>query len=136
MIALKDQDDVRLTFSASTVGGMNAIRALLRDFRLVRHKHPGMVPVVKIGVGDYVHRIHRNKVEYPVFEITDWADWGDEPVAAPKPAPKALPKSEAAKKAKEVPGRDQRRSARLGGWRYHLKSIRPRQRLRISGGAS
>jgi hypothetical protein len=87
MIAMKDQEGVMLTFSTSSVGGRNALRKVLRDWRLVRDKHYGQVPVIELGVDSYKHKIHRTTVEFPVFKIVDWATWdGPEAPALPSPS--------------------------------------------------
>jgi hypothetical protein len=83
MVALKDSDGALLTFSTGTVGGKNAIRKVLRDWKLARNKYPGKVPVVSLEVGSYEHRVHRTTVEFPIFSIVDWAHWDG--VDAPPP---------------------------------------------------
>ena len=72
---MKDEDGVQVTFSTSSVGGTKAIRKVLRDWRLTRDKHRGLVPIVSLGVGSYEHKVHRTTVEFPVFTIVDWAAW-------------------------------------------------------------
>jgi hypothetical protein len=99
LIALKDEDGIRLTFSTSSVGGENAIRSFLRDFKLIRHKHPGQVPVVEIGCGSYEHKVHRTTVKFPTFTIVDWAMWSDDDAVPAQTTPKALPPAEAKKRA-------------------------------------
>ena len=86
LIALTDQDGVMLTFSTSSVGGKNALRRVLRDWRLVRHKYPNKVPVVELGVGSYEHKAHRTTVAFPVFAIVGWDDWDGVEVAELSPA--------------------------------------------------
>ena len=75
MIALKDSDGVPLTFTTGTVGGKNALRKVLRDWRLARSRYPSKVPVVELGVDSYDHKVHRTTVTIPVFKIIGWGDW-------------------------------------------------------------
>ena len=82
MIAMRDEDGITVTFSTSSVGGIRAVRKVLRDWRLVRDKHRGLVPIVTLGVDSYEHKVHRTTVEFPVFTIVDWATWDGE--EAPK----------------------------------------------------
>jgi hypothetical protein len=82
MVAMRDESGTTLTFSSSTTGGRNAIR-MLRDWRLVRDRHPGRVPVVELDVDSYEHKTHRTTIEFPVFKIVDWALWDGAAVAAP-----------------------------------------------------
>ena len=82
MIAMKDEDGILLTFSTGSVGGKNALRRVLQSWRLARHKHPGMVPVVELGVGSYEHKVHRTTVEFPIFTIVDWGSWDCDDVPA------------------------------------------------------
>jgi hypothetical protein len=77
MVAMKDESGAVLTFSSSTTGGRNAIRKVLRDWRLARGKHPGRVPVVELDVDSYEHKTHRTTIEFPVFKIVDWALYND-----------------------------------------------------------
>jgi hypothetical protein len=86
MIALKDADGAMLTFSTSSVGGKNALRKVLRDWRLVRHKYLNKVPVFTLGVDSYEHKVHRTTVEFPVFTIVGWADWDGTEVPEPSAA--------------------------------------------------
>jgi len=75
MIAMKDDNGVPLTFTTGTVGGKNAIKKALRDWRLARSKHADKVPVVELGVDSYEHRVHRTTVTFPVFRIVGWGNW-------------------------------------------------------------
>jgi len=99
MIAMKDTEGVRVTFSTSSVGGENALFSFLRDFKLIRHKHPNQVPVVEIGVGSYVHKVHKKKVEYPTFTIVAWTTWDEGDIETP--SPKALTSAERVREALE-----------------------------------
>jgi hypothetical protein len=89
--AMKDDEGVLLKFSTSAKGGENAIRILCRDWRRQRDKHPGMVPVIKLGSDSYLHKIHRTEVIIPTFAIVGWAAWDDNGDLAVVSAPKALP---------------------------------------------
>lgn len=87
LIAMKDEDDVQLKFSTSSVGGANAVRKVLREWKRLRDKHPCQVPVVSLGSDSYEHKKHKTEVQFPVFEIVAWNYWDE----ADKESAKALP---------------------------------------------
>ena len=87
LLAMKDEDDVQLKFSTGSVGGANAVRKVLREWKRLRDKHPGQVPVVSLGSDSYQHKVHRTEVQFPVFEIVDWDYWDE----ADRASAKALP---------------------------------------------
>ena len=51
LIALRDDDGVQLKFSTGSVGGANAVRKVLREWKRQRDKHPGQVPLVCARLG-------------------------------------------------------------------------------------
>src|SRR5262249_55096397 len=75
LAALKDAEGVLYKFSTSSSGGSNAIRKLMREWRRLREKHPGLVPLVTLGSDFYVHKVHKNQVRIPTFEIVGWEPW-------------------------------------------------------------
>ena len=77
LIALRDDDGVQLKFSTGSVGGANAVRKALREWRRLRDKHPNKVPVVALGSGSYEHKVHRTEIAFPVFTIVDWDYWDE-----------------------------------------------------------
>ena len=83
LLAVKDEENVQLKFSTSSVGGANAVRRLLREWKRLRDKHSGRVPVVSLGSDSYQHKIHRTEVQFPVFEIVGWDFWDEADKALP-----------------------------------------------------
>jgi hypothetical protein len=82
-LAMKDAESVLFKFETSSVGGARAVHRLLREWRRQRDKHPGLVPVVVLNSDSYVHKVHKNTVHIPTFEIVGWEPWDED-------APKAI----------------------------------------------
>jgi hypothetical protein len=78
IVALKDAEGTLFKFSTSSVGGANAVRRVLREWRRQRDRHPGLVPVVALGSDSYEHRTHKSTVRIPVFEIMGWERWDED----------------------------------------------------------
>lgn len=83
LLAMKDAEGTLFKFSTSSVGGANAVKRVLREWRRQRDKHPGLVPVVALGSDSYVHKVHRNTIQIPTFEIVGWEPWDDDVKALP-----------------------------------------------------
>ena len=77
LLAMKDEDDVQLKFSTGSVGGANAVRKVLREWKRQRDKHPDQVPIVALSSGSYEHKVHRTEIAFPVFTIVDWDYWDE-----------------------------------------------------------
>ena len=76
--AMKDAEGKLFKFQTHSVGGANAIRRLLREWRRQRDRHLGLVPVIALGADSYVHRVHDNTIHVPTFEIVGWEPWDDD----------------------------------------------------------
>jgi hypothetical protein len=87
VMALKDANDTLFKFSTGSVGGINAIKKVLRTWRRDRDQHPGLVPVVTLDSDSYVHKTHGSTIYFPVFEIVGWETWDGSAPAAPIQAP-------------------------------------------------
>ena len=77
LLAMKDEDGELVKFSTGSVGGTNAVRRVLRDWKRQRDKHPGKVPIVALSSGSYEHKVHRTEIAFPIFTIVDWDFWDE-----------------------------------------------------------
>jgi hypothetical protein len=103
--AFKEARGGLLKFVTTSTGGINAIRRTMRTWRTERDNHPGLVPMVELGVQSYVHKIHRTEIITPTLTIIAWTSWDGEGVQAtpPKALPKAEPRTTAQELDDEIP---------------------------------
>lgn len=64
------------TFSSSSAGGRNAVKALCKAYGQKMRSKPGMVPIVSLEVDSYKHKEY-GKTFVPVLKIVDWASEED-----------------------------------------------------------
>jgi hypothetical protein len=81
--ALKDAEGTFYKFSTGSAGGINAVKKLMRTWRRERDRYPGKVPVVALNTDSYVHKVHKNTVMIPVFDLVGWEPWDESDVVPP-----------------------------------------------------
>lgn len=70
-------DGKEYTYSASSKGAQNAVKALCAQFgRVGLREHPGCLPLVALQSAHYMHPVYK-KLFNPVFEILDWVSEGE-----------------------------------------------------------
>jgi hypothetical protein len=74
VLRMMDSGEDLLTFITSSVGGRNAIAKLLGKVAKSPKAAAGKMPVVKLQCGTYIHDDY-GTVNYPIFDIIDWAYW-------------------------------------------------------------
>jgi hypothetical protein len=64
------------TFLASgSKGSLEAVAKLAREYSKEVRKHPGVVPLVSLGIDFYMHENRAyGKIKYPVFAVVDYVD--------------------------------------------------------------
>jgi len=122
----EDHDGAEITYKTSTKSAMRPLGDLVKQFGREYKSHPGCVPIVEFGKGDYMPKEKKHGKKYfPTFKIVDWIDeetllaqYGDDakveegetndnlieaPKAADKPAATTKPKKTAAAKVAAAP---------------------------------
>ena len=64
-------DGSAYTFTTSSAGGRDAVADLFEAFSADKDKHPGKLPLVKLGRDSYVNK-RGGVVAIPVFKVTKW----------------------------------------------------------------
>jgi hypothetical protein len=90
-VGLAELDDGLVTWTSTSYYGSKAMQKLIKDFVGAARKHPGMMPVVTLGVE--TKRTSFGDVEAPVLTIVDWHPFGDG--ASPPGQRNAIPQSAA-----------------------------------------
>lgn len=68
-------DGTEIVYKTSTKSAMRPLADLLKQFSKEYKNHPGMVPVVEFGTGNYMPKDKkRGKKFFPTFRIVDWMD--------------------------------------------------------------
>lgn len=70
-----DHDGVEITYKTSTKSALRPLGDLVKQFSREYKSHPGCVPIVEFGKGDYMPREKKHGKKYfPTFKIVDWID--------------------------------------------------------------
>ncbi len=89
------------TWSPASVGGLDAIKTLVREYGTRMREAPNDIPVVSLQFETYKHADY-GKIYKPVLEVIEWRDIGDvsfKPSAEEEEAPKAAQKAGSQKPA-------------------------------------
>lgn len=71
----EDHDGVEITYKTSTKSAMRPLGDLVKQFGREYKSHPGCVPIVEFGKGDYMPKEKKHGKKYfPTFKIVDWID--------------------------------------------------------------
>jgi hypothetical protein len=83
-------DGHKLTYTTTSVGGLNAVAKLAEAIAIqYRKDKASFIPVVSLGTESYKHKKY-GKIYTPVFNITGWTDeLPEEAMAQPLAAPKS-----------------------------------------------
>lgn len=68
-------DGAEITYKTSTKSAMRPLGDLLKQYAREYKSHPGCVPIVEFGKGDYMPKEKKHGKKYfPTFKIVDWVD--------------------------------------------------------------
>lgn len=70
-----EHDGVEITYKTSTKSAMRPLGDLVKQFGREYKSHPGCIPIVEFGKGDYMPKEKKHGKKYfPTFKIVDWID--------------------------------------------------------------
>jgi hypothetical protein len=76
----------QFTWTAANAGSVMAVRRLVDQYRNGKHAHPGLLPVIELGRGSYLHKKLGHKVNVPTAKVVDWrSNTPPEPAARVEP---------------------------------------------------
>lgn len=71
----EEHDGAEITYKTSTKSALRPLGDLVKQFGREYKNHPGCVPIVEFGKGDYMPREKKHGKKYfPTFKIVDWID--------------------------------------------------------------